>query len=183
MGATSKWHFFSWFPSGSPKIGIFVVSKFWRLISSSKQAYLEHVKTIFYSLQKDLFNNLHALRRDHLTHVLMGFVVESQIPNFTSNLFFNHNSCILGLNEHCEGTLGIYTSRHFQWYHKGSIWCLFSFSTKALNIQDSHRNATPKVGVHLGIIGLHLLHSPSFVRVCFTPEHTLLNSWALALYI
>jgi len=49
---------------------------------------------------------------------------------------------------------------------------LFSFSTKALNICNSCMSVTPKVGVHLGIIGLHLLHSPSFVRVCFTPKHS-----------
>ncbi len=48
----------------------------------------------------------------------------------------------------------------------------FSFSTKALNICNSHTNVTPKVGMHLGIIGLHPLHSPSFVRMCFTPKHT-----------
>jgi hypothetical protein len=46
-------------------------------------------------------------------------------------------------------------------------------------------SATLKVGVHLGVIGLHPLHSPPFVRetVCFTPKHTLLASWALALHI
>jgi hypothetical protein len=59
---------------------------------------------------------------------------------------------------------------------------LFSFSTKVLNIRESHTNATPKVGVHLRIIGLHLLHFPPFVRMCFTSEHTLLASWAFALY-
>jgi len=34
-------------------------------------------------------------------------------------------------------------------------------------------SATPKVGVHLGVIGLHPLHFPPFVKVCFTPKHTL----------
>jgi hypothetical protein len=34
-------------------------------------------------------------------------------------------------------------------------------------------SATPKVGVHLGIIRIHPLHSPSFVRMCFTPKQTL----------
>jgi hypothetical protein len=29
------------------------------------------------------------------------------------------------------------------------------------------------VGVHLGVIGLHPLHFPPFVRVCFTPKHNL----------
>jgi hypothetical protein len=44
-------------------------------------------------------------------------------------------------------------------------------------------NAIPKVGVHLEIIGLRLLHFPPFVRVCFTLEHIFLASWALALHI
>ncbi len=34
-------------------------------------------------------------------------------------------------------------------------------------------SVTPKVGVDLGVIGLHPLHSPPFVKVCFTPKHTL----------
>jgi hypothetical protein len=33
-------------------------------------------------------------------------------------------------------------------------------------------DCNPKVGVHLGVIGLHPLHSPPFVRMCFTPKHT-----------
>ncbi len=37
-------------------------------------------------------------------------------------------------------------------------------------------SVTPKVGVHLGVIGLHPLHSPPFVKVCFTLKHTLLAS-------
>jgi hypothetical protein len=53
---------------------------------------------------------------------------------------------------------------------------LFIFSTKVLNIQDSRMNAIPKV------IGLYLWHSPPFVRMCFTLKHTLLASWAFALY-
>jgi hypothetical protein len=97
---------------GSPKIGTFTIPKLWVLISSSKQICLEHVKEIFYILQNDLSNGvLHALIRYHLTHVLKGFVVESQIHNLTPNHYFDHNSCILGLNEQCEDTLGLYTSR------------------------------------------------------------------------
>jgi hypothetical protein len=34
-------------------------------------------------------------------------------------------------------------------------------------------NATPKVGVQLGVIRLHPLQSPPFMRVCFTRKHTL----------
>jgi hypothetical protein len=49
----------------------------------------------------------------------------------------------------------------------------FSFSTKALNIHNSCTSVIPKVGVHLGVIGLHSLHFSPFVKVCFTPKHTL----------
>jgi hypothetical protein len=56
-------------------------------------------------------------------------------------------------------------------------------STKVLNIHNSHTSATLKVGVHLGVIRLHPLHSPPFVKVCFIPKHILdvvtltLDSW------
>jgi hypothetical protein len=105
-------------------------------------------------------------------HAFNGFVVESQISNLTLAPSFDHKLCKSGLNEQCEGTLNIYVSRPFSWYHGGSIWCLFAFSTKALNICNSCTSATLKVGVHLGVIGLHPLHYPPFVRVCFTPKHT-----------
>jgi hypothetical protein len=42
-----------------------------------------------------------------------------------------------------------------------------------LNIRNSRTSATLKVEVQLGIIGLHPLHSPPFVKVCFTPKHIL----------
>jgi hypothetical protein len=102
---------------------------------------------------------------------------------FDLDFSFDHNSCVLSLNEQCNDTLGFYTSRPFQWYPRSLIWCLFTFLTKAPNIQDSRISATPKVGVQLRVVGLHLLHSPPFVRMCFTLEHTLLTSWAFALYI
>ncbi len=146
--------------------------------------FLDHTKVIFYSPKKNLSNGVwHIPIGDHLTPAFRKFVVMSQIPNLIIDISFDHNSCISYLNEQCEGTLDIYTSRPFQWDLGGSIWCSFSFSTKALNIQDSRINATPKVGMHLGIIGFHFLHSPSFVKVCFTSEHTLVASWALAFHL
>ncbi len=48
---------------------------------------------------------------------------------------------------------------------------MFAFPTKALNICNSRTNAIPQVGAHLGVIGLHPLHSPPFVRVYFTPKN------------
>jgi hypothetical protein len=115
---TSKWHFFLGFPNESPKIGTLIVPKLWMLISSSNQAYLEHeIKEISYSPQKYLSNGVsHALIGDHLTLAIRGFMVGSQIPNLTPCPSFDHNSCILSLNEQCEGTLGMYILRTFQWY-------------------------------------------------------------------
>ncbi len=49
----------------------------------------------------------------------------------------------------------------------------FAFPTKALNIRNSRMNAISKVGVHLVVIGLHPVHFPPFVKVCFTLKHTL----------
>jgi hypothetical protein len=116
MGATSKWHFFLGLPSGSPKIKTLIVLKLWILIYSSKQAYLEYAKPISYNLQKGFSNNvLHAPTEDQLIIVLMGFVIQSQILYLTPSLSFEHNSCISNLNEQCKCTLGIYTSKAFQW--------------------------------------------------------------------
>jgi hypothetical protein len=82
-------------PSGSPKIKTFIVSKFWTLISSSNQAFLEHARAIIYNPQKDLFNNAsHALTGDHLTPALKGFVVGNKILYLIFGPYFDHNSCI-----------------------------------------------------------------------------------------
>jgi hypothetical protein len=64
--------------------------------------------------QKDLSKGvLHAPIIDHLTLALKGFVVGNQIINLTPNPSFDHNSCILYLNEQCNNILGIYISRPF----------------------------------------------------------------------
>ncbi len=48
--------------------------------------------------------------------------------------------------------------------------------TKVLNIRNFHMSAIPKMGVQLGVIKLHPLHSSPFVKVCFTRKHTFLTS-------
>jgi hypothetical protein len=65
-----------------------------------KSSVLEHAKAISYSFQKKKFNGvLHTQIEDHLTLVLKGFVVGSQIPNLTLGPSFDYNSCILSLNK------------------------------------------------------------------------------------
>jgi hypothetical protein len=44
-------------------------------------------------------------------------------------------------------------------------------------------NKIPKMGVHMGVIGFYPLHSPPFVKVCFTFKHIFLTSWAFAFHI
>jgi hypothetical protein len=59
-----------------------------------------------YNPEKNLSNGVsHTLIEDHLTLALKRFVVESQIPNLTFDLCFDHNSCISSLNEQCKGIL------------------------------------------------------------------------------
>ncbi len=108
-GTISKCHFSSGLPSGSPKIGTLVVPKLWRFVSFSNQVCYENAGAIFYIPQKDLSNDVrNAPIGPHLTPTFKGFMVRSQILNLIRTLFFNHNSCTLGLNELCESTLSIY---------------------------------------------------------------------------
>jgi hypothetical protein len=167
MGTTFKCHFSLGLPSVSPKIGIFVVPKLWTFISFSNQVCFENARAISCIPKKDLSNSvLHISIEFHLTPTFKRCVVGNQISNLTPSFSFDHNSCTLGLNEQCEGILSIYASIKILWCPRGPIWCLFSFPTKALIIHNSFTSVTRKVGVHLGVIELHPLHFPPFVRVC-----------------
>jgi hypothetical protein len=67
---------------------------------------LEDVKIISYNPQIDISNSVwHAPIGVHLALALKEFVIRSQIPNLNLDLSFDHNLCILNLNESCEGTL------------------------------------------------------------------------------
>ncbi len=48
---------------------------------------------------------MHVPIEVHLAPILKRFVVNSQIPNLNPNTSFDHNLCILNLNEYCESTL------------------------------------------------------------------------------
>jgi hypothetical protein len=43
-------------------------------------------------------------------------------------------------------------------------------------------NVTPKVGVHLGVHVFNLFRFLPLVKMCFTPEHTFLISYAFAFH-
>jgi len=93
---------------GVPKIRLLLSQK----ISCS---YLLQIKCVwsmqgkyFIAFKKKKFNNLlHASIRDHLMPTLRGFMVRNQIPNLTLGSSFDHNSCILSLNEQCKNILAI----------------------------------------------------------------------------
>jgi hypothetical protein len=161
-----------------PKLGLVLSQNF-------RHSYLFQIKSILkiwrqypIALKKIFSTCITCTNHNSFDPYFQGFVVGSQIPNLTIALFINHNSCKSCLNEQCEGTLSICASKPF-----GPIWCLFAFPMKAMNIRNFSTNATPKVGVHLGVIGFHPLHSPPFLRVCFTPKQIFLGSWALALQV
>ncbi len=103
---------------------------------------------------------------------LRGDYIQMSLFFGTPTLAFDHNSCQSCLNEQCKGILSIYISRPPYWCPRGLIWCLFTFLTKALNIRNSSTNVIPKMGIHLGVIKFHPLHSPPFMKVCFTSKHT-----------
>jgi hypothetical protein len=131
----------------------------------SNQTCLEHKREITYSPQKDISNGVFSTPiGDHLTFILRGFVVASQIPNLTLDLSFDHNSCISSLNDQGEGILDICTLRPSQWYLGGPIWCLFVFSTKALSIRDSYTNGNA--------LGSHWVQSLAIPPTCESVFHS-----------
>jgi hypothetical protein len=145
---------------------LFQIKPFWSIQAQYLISFKKIFSIVFYTPIKN-----------HLIHALRGFVVKNQFPNLIPNPSFDHNLCILCLNKQCKGFLVIYTLKSFQWYPRGSIWCFLVFSTEALNIQNSHTSVTPKVGMHLGVIGFHFLHSPPFVTFSWLhgPLHSTLS--------
>ncbi len=103
MGTTSKCHFSFGLPSGNPKIRTLTVSKFWLLISFSNQVVLrmqgKHLIVLKRSFQR-------CITRPNQISFDLCFLI-------TFALSFDHNSCKLGINEQCNDTLSIYTSKPF----------------------------------------------------------------------
>jgi len=65
-----------------------------------------------------------------LTDVLKGFIVGNQIPNLIPDPSFDHNSCILNLNEQCEGILSIYTLRFSNGFIKAQFGVFLLFQLR-----------------------------------------------------
>jgi hypothetical protein len=80
-------------------------------------------------------------------------VVGSQIINLTLSLSFGHNLCFRCPNGWCKPILDIYLSIIFQWYKKILNPLGFDPWNYSLNIQESTKTLTPKVGVPLGVWG------------------------------
>jgi hypothetical protein len=77
----------------------------------------------------------------------------------------------LGPNKQCKGILSIWASKPFYGHLRSPTWCLFAFPTKTPKIHNSHMSATSKVGVYLGVVGLHPLHF-SHLWKCFSHLNT-----------
>jgi len=50
-----------------------------------------------------------------------------------------------------------------------------------VSLSKGSKHSTPKVGMHLGVM-VPSLDCPPFVKLCFTPKHTFLASWAFVVH-
>ncbi len=70
-------------------------------------------------------------------------------------------TCVWGpFKKKCDPTLIFYSWRYFQWFKRGLIWTRFSPPNFDPNIKDISNSATPKMGVHLGVLRLDSLVLP-----------------------
>jgi hypothetical protein len=86
-------------------------------------------------------------------------MVGSQIVNLNPGPSFDHNLCFRFLDESCEPISNIYIPRAFQWYREHFNPMSFDPCDRSLNIRESTRTPTPKVGVPLGVWGFIPSHS------------------------
>jgi len=113
------------------------------------------------TLHWELPNGMWHARKSGESRLL---VIGSQIDNLTPNPFFDHNLCFKCPNGSCEPILDIYVSRAFQSYKElFNPMCFDSYSCY-LKIRKSIKTPTPKVGVHLGVWGFILSHSPTLLK-------------------
>jgi hypothetical protein len=118
---------------------------------------------------------LHAPIGDHLTPILRGFLVRNQIPNLTLGPSFDHNSCILSLNEQCKDTLNMYISRVFQWYPRAPIDVLFFFNQGSKHSRLPHECNSQSGSA----LGSHWTASLAFSPICQNVFHFLTHFFGL----
>jgi hypothetical protein len=166
MRPTSKWHFVSRFPNGSPKIpkvgilttlGPITLCADFRLRWSLKQ-----ICSPSWELPNGVSHATCTLRNRVDSWLL---VVGNQTVNLISGPSFGHNLCFRCPNGSCKPILDICVSINFQWYKE--LFNPFGFDpyNRSLNIRESTRTPTPKVGAPLGVWGFissHFLSLPSF---------------------
>jgi hypothetical protein len=92
-------------------------------------------------------------------------MVRSQIDTLTPDLCFDHNLFCKYSSGSYEPMLDIFVSRTFQMYKKLFNPMSFDLSNHSLEIQDSIRTSTPKVGIHLGMCGFIPSHSFTILRM------------------
>jgi hypothetical protein len=102
-------------------------------------------------------------------------VVGSQIGNLIHVRSFGHNLCFKYPNWSHKPISDIYVPRFFQWYKKLLNPMSFDPCDRPLKVRESIGTLIPKVGVHLGVWGFILSHSPALLGAWnVTPE---LQSW------
>jgi len=93
-------------------------------------------------------------------------VIRSQIANLIPDLSFGHNLCFRYSNGSGKPILDICVSISFQWHKKLFNPLGFDPCNRFLNIQESTRTPTPKVGIPLGVWGSIPSHLLAFSGAC-----------------
>jgi hypothetical protein len=160
MRATSKWHFVSGLPSGSPEI-----PKLGTLATLGPIAYSTNLRLIW-GLKKccspcqdhsDDMWHATCMQVNQVDSWLL--VIESQTANLTPDLSFDHNLCFRCQIGSCKPISNIYVPRDFQWYKERLNPMNFDPYNCSLKIRESTRIPTPKVEVPLGVWGFIPSHS------------------------
>ncbi len=160
MKPTSKWHFVSGLPSGSPKIPKLGTPTTLRAHNFLCKPLIDMKCKASCTSHWELSNGMwHATCTQGNRDDSRLLVVGNQIANLTFDTSFDHNLCFRCSNGSCKPILDIYVPRAFQWYKKRFNPMSFDPWNCSLKIQKSTRIPTPKVGVPLGLWGFIPSHS------------------------
>jgi hypothetical protein len=173
--ATSKWHFVSALPNGSPEI-----AKIGTLATLGPHNFvcrplIEMGSKECYSPCQELSNGmLQAIYTQGNQVTLRLLMVGNQTANLIPDPSFDHKLWFRCPNGSCEPILDTYVPRAFQQYRELLKLLSLGPCNHPLKIQESTGISSPKVGVTLGVWGFIPSHFPTFPGACgVTPRLSL----------
>jgi hypothetical protein len=123
----------------------------WEVISSRPDLWLRRGLNRSCSPRRDLSNDVSHSQIGHQQRVdSQLLVVGSQTASLTPGPSFAHNLGDRCPNAQCEGILGIYASRPFQWHEEHPNARCFGSCCRALNVRESRRTPNPQLFQVLG---------------------------------